>query len=241
MRRAPVVLVVVVCCGAAACGPDLPDRLTRSAHVRYFTRAADDDVCPALLDELEEHGQVIADRLGIERTVVTYYKYLSTTDYDANADCGPDASACARNATVNSTVAFDRHELVHAYLASYGSPPRLFMEGAAVALSCERYPRPQGSWRDALKADRLSPKLYGAGGWLVGYMMRMFRKTWFVNLYGSLQINATEDQIATVFQSIYHMSLDDVWTAAINEKQAPWRASGSAGGRQSRRTLRPMS
>ena len=221
MRRAPVALVVVVCCGGAACGPDLPDRLTRSEHVRYFTRAADDDVCPALLDELEEHGQVIADRLGIERTVVTYYKYLSAADYAANADCGPDASACARNATVNSTVAFDRHELVHTYLASYGSPPRLFMEGAAVALSCERYPRPQGSWRDALKADRLSPKLYGAGGWLVGYMMRMFRKTWFVNLYGSLQINATEDQIATVFQSIYHMSLDDVWTAAIGEKQTP--------------------
>jgi len=222
MRRAPVALVVIVCVGGAAgCGPDWPDQLTRSEHVRYFTRAGDDDVCPALLDELEEHGQVIADRMGIERPSIAYYKYETVADYTANAECGPGASACARNATVNSTVAFDRHELIHAYLAPYGSPPRLFMEGAAVALSCEHYPRPEGSWRDALTADRLSPDLYGAGGWLVGYLMRMFRKTWFVNLYGSLQINATEKEIAAVFQSIYGMSLDDIWAAAIGGKQEP--------------------
>jgi hypothetical protein len=95
------------------------------------------------------------------------------------------------------------------------------MEGAAVALSCEHYPRPEGSWRDALTAARLSPDLYGAGGWLVGYLMRMFRKTWFVNLYGSLQINATEKEIAAVFESIYGMALDDVWAAAIGGKQEP--------------------
>src|SRR5262245_56231939 len=230
MRRAPVALVVVVCVGgAAACDPDLPDQLTRSEHVRYFTRAGDDDVCPALLDQLEEHGQVIADRLGIERPLIAYYKYATAAD---NAACGPGASACARNATVNSTVAFDRHELIHAYLAPYGAPPRLFMEGAAVALSCEHYPRPEGSWRDALTADRLSPDLYGAGGWLAGYLMRMFRKTWFVNLYGSLQINATEKEIDDVFESIYGMPLDDVWAAAIGGKQepvvCPWECSRPA-------------
>jgi hypothetical protein len=122
---------------------------------------------------------------------------------------------------VSSTVAFDRHELIHAYLAPYGLPPRLFSEGAAVALSCQPYPRPTGSWRDALTADRLSPQLYGAGGWLVGYLMRMFRKTWFVNLYGSLQINATADEIDAVFQRIYKMPLDDVWAAAIGGRQTP--------------------
>jgi hypothetical protein len=221
MRRAPAVVVAIACLGGAACGPDLPERLWRSEHVRYFSRAADDTVCPALLDEIEAHAQVIGDALGIERPLVTYYKYADSADFAANGDCGPGASACARNATVDSTASFDRHELIHAYLGPYGLPPRLFMEGAAVALSCQRYPRPTGSWRDALTADRFSPQLYGAGGWLAGYLMRMFRKTWFVNLYGALQINATADEIEQVFKDIYKMSLDDVWTAAITGKQAP--------------------
>ena len=221
MRPAPVALSLVICLGGAACGPNLPDRLWRSEHVRYFTRAGDDTVCPAVLAEVEEHSQVIGDALGIERPLVTYYKYPNEVDFQAYADCGAGASACARNATVSSTDAFDRHELIHAYLAPYGLPPRLFSEGAAVALSCQHYPRPTGSWRDALTADRFSPQLYGAGGWLVSYLMRMFRKTWFVNLYGSLQINATADEIDAVFKRIYSMSLDDVWAAAIGGRQAP--------------------
>ena len=49
----------------------------------------------------------------------------------------------------------------------------------------------------------------------------MFRETWFVNLYGSLQINATADEIDAVFRRIYDMSLDDVWAAAIGGRQAP--------------------
>jgi hypothetical protein len=221
MRRAPVALLLAACVSIGACGPDRPDQLWRSEHVRYFTRAGDDSVCPAVLDELEEHAQVIGDALGIERPVTTYYKYPNAADFQANAECGEGASACARNASVNSTTAFDRHELIHAYLAPYGLPPRLFIEGAAVALSCQHYPRPTGSWRDALTADRFSPQLYGAGGWLVGYLMRMFRKTWFVNLYGSLQINATADEIETEFRRIYGMELDDVWAAAIGGRQAP--------------------
>ena len=221
MRRAPVAVSLIVCLGGVACGPKLPDRLWRSEHVRYFTRAGDDSVCPAMLGQMEEHAQVIGDALGIERPLVTYYKYPDEIDFDAYAECGDGASACARNAAVYSTDAFDRHELIHAYLAPYGLPPRLFIEGAAVALSCQHYPRPTGSWRDALTADRSSPQLYGAGGWLVSYLMRMFRKTWFVNLYGSLQINATADEIDAVFRSIYGMALDDVWAAAIGGRQAP--------------------
>jgi hypothetical protein len=221
MCRAPVVVVVVACLGGAACGPDLPDRLIRSEHVRYFSRPGDRYVCPALLDVVEEHGQVIAERLGIERTVVTYYKYGGIDDFDANAECGRGAAACAPNATVRSPGAFDRHELVHAYLASYGRPPPLFIEGAAVALSCDHYARPTGSWRDALTYDRLSSQFYGAGGWLVGYLLRMFRKTWFVNLYGGLQENATADEIAKVFEDIYGLSLDGVWAAAIGGPQEP--------------------
>ena len=221
MRRAGVAFSLVICLGGAACGPDLPDRLWRSEHVRYFTRPGDDSVCPEIVGEVEEHAQVIGDALGIERPLVTYYKYPDYVEVQAYAGCATGATACARNATVSSPDAFDRHDLIQAYLAPYGLPPPLFIEGAAVALSCRHYPRPTGSWRDALTADPSSPEFSGAGGWLVGHVMRMFRKTWFVNLYGSLQSNATADEIDVVFRRIYGMSLDDVWAAAIGGRQDP--------------------
>ena len=102
MRRAPVAVGVIVSLSAAACGSDLPDRYWRSDNVRYFSRPADDSVCPDVLGEIEEHAQVIGDALGIERPLVTYYKYDGDGDYKTNAACGDGASACARNATVNS-------------------------------------------------------------------------------------------------------------------------------------------
>jgi hypothetical protein len=217
MRRAPLTIAAIACLGAAACGPDLPDRLWRSENVRYFSRAADTDVCPAILGQLEEHGQVIADLLGLQRTTVSYYKFDGLDDFESHAECGAGASACAPNSTVRSPAGFDRHELIHTYLAPYGRPPWLLAEGAAVALSCQRYPRPTGSWRDAYAAPHSSNELYGAGGWLVGYMLRMFRAMRFMEFYQSLASNATADQFAEAFKNHYGMPLDDVWVNVIGE------------------------
>src|SRR4051794_28754047 len=197
MRGARFFLVVIAgvgVVGGAACGPELPERMWRSENVRYFSRAGDDTVCPAVLDQLEAHGAAIAALFHIEPTPITYYKFDSSDDLDRNAECAAGAGACARNATVRSADSFNRHELIHAYLAPYGRPPPLLAEGAAVALSCTRTPRPTGSWRDAYAADPLSPRLSGAGGWLAGYLLRMFRATWLVNFYGSVEINATPDE-----------------------------------------------
>lgn len=223
MRRAPITLVIIACLGGAACGPDLPERMWRSENVRYFSRTGDGDVCPAILGQLEEHGQVIADLLQIDRTLVSYYKFDGLNDFDANADCGGAAGGCAPNASVRSPAGFDRHELIHAYLAPYGRPPWLLTEGAAVALSCERTPRPSGSWRDYYDAPHSSTALYGAGGWLVGYMLRMFRATWMVQLYNAVPSNATADEFADAFKNQYKMAIDDVWAAAIGQAQAPMR------------------
>src|SRR5262245_57367313 len=121
MRPAAFALAAVTAAGlgGAACGPDLPDRLWRSDNVRYFSRADDDSVCPAILSELEAHGQLIADTLMIQRVPVSYYKFNGVDDFTNHADCGPNAEACAPNATVRSPVDFDRHELIHAYLSPY--------------------------------------------------------------------------------------------------------------------------
>jgi len=229
MERAAFAVVLVAGLAGLGCGPDLPDRMWRSEHVRYFSRAGDDTVCPAIVDELEEHGAVIADALRIGRSVVSYYKFDGLDDFADHAECGAGAAACAPNATVRSPGDFDRHELIHAYLSPFGRPPWLLAEGAAVALSCQHYPRPTGSWRDAYTADHRSLALYGAGGWLAGYLLRMFRALWFVDLYGSVQINATPDQFAAVFKDIYGMELDDVWASAIGEAvipvRCPWECS----------------
>jgi hypothetical protein len=235
MVRAPVALsalAVVTCLGGAACGPDLPQRMWRSDDVRYFSRDTDDTVCPAILQELERHGQVIADALMLQdRTLVSYYKFEDSADFVSHAECGPDAEACAPNATVRSSLDFDRHELIHAYLSPVGRPPWLLAEGAAVALSCEAYPRPTGSWRDLYNLPHSSYDLYGAGGWLVGELLAMFPARQLPWLYGALAINATADQFATTVKDIYGMDLDLIWAAAIGgpgqPMHCPWECGAS--------------
>jgi hypothetical protein len=222
-------LVIAAVGGGGACGPDLPERMWRSDHVRYFSRDGDTAVCPAILDELEEHGRVIADTFDIPQTIVSYYKFDGRDDFASNAECGDVAAGCAVNVTVRSPGAFDRPGLVRAYLAEYGRPPPLLAEGAAAALTCQHHPRPVGSWREVYAAPRWSPELVAAGSWLVGYMLKMFRATWLVNLYGALQINATEEQFAASFEARYGMPIDAVWAAAISDKQEPRRCPWECG------------
>jgi hypothetical protein len=229
MRRVPLTLAAVACLGGAACGPDLPDRLWRSENIRYFSRPGDTDVCPAILGQLEEHGQVITELLGLQRTTVSYYKFDGLDDFESNAECGGGVGGCAPNSTVRSPVSFDRHELIHAYLAPYGRPPWLLTEGVAVALSCQHYPRPIGSWRDAYALPHSSTELYGAGGWLVGYMLRMFPGHWLSELYQTLAANASADQFAEAFEKQYGLPLDGVWAAAIGGPRAPMRCIWECG------------
>src|SRR3954464_4600570 len=99
-------IMLVAGLGGAACGPDLPERMWRSDNVRYFSRAGDDTVCPAVLDELEAHGAVIADLFHIEPTPITYYKFENSDDFNRNAECPAGAGACAPNATVRAPDSF---------------------------------------------------------------------------------------------------------------------------------------
>jgi hypothetical protein len=61
----------------------------------YFSRPGDDTVCPDVLGEIEEHAQVIGDALGIERPLVTYYKYDGYGDYSRTRSAATGAAACA--------------------------------------------------------------------------------------------------------------------------------------------------
>lgn len=199
---------------------DLPGQIGASEHFRYHARPDDDAACVGLLPLLEEHAQTVGTALGVQIPIVDYYKFDGLDDFGSNSRCGAVA-ACAPGTSVESPGAFDRHELVHAYLAPLGRPPWLLVEGTAVTLACQRYPRPEGSWRDLYQVQRTSPALYGAGGWLVGHLLKTYPAERFVGLYAAVPGSASADELAEIFAEIYGADLDEAWSAAIAAADAP--------------------
>lgn len=210
----------IVLIGCLSCGQDLPERTWSSEHVRYFSRSDDTSVCPAILTLLEDHARSISTAIGIEIGAVSYYKFNGLDDFGRNSPC-EDAVGCAGGASVYSPASFDRHELIHAYMIQFGLPPWLLVEGTAVALSCQRHPRPTGTWQSAFEAHRRAPELYGAGGWLVGHLLRTYGAESFVRLYSSVPNDADTETFATMFADIYSVSLNDAWTAATSGPDVP--------------------
>lgn len=135
----------LLACALAGCAdeaePGLPSDIEwRSEHFVYHAREDDTDVCPALLDRMERHFDVIHDAIGLpwpEGRVIHYYKFLDADDYAAAAGCPEESSGCARGGNAYAYAAFHEHELIHTYFAALGSPPRLLSEGVADLLSCD--------------------------------------------------------------------------------------------------------
>ena len=130
--------------------------------------------------------------------------------------------------------AFNPHELVHAYLRDTGFPPALLLEGAAVALSCASWRRPQPavSWREAYGLSTSGPRaneVYNAGGWLAGYLLATRGTRAFVDLYRDAGDGQSAAEFAATFTRIYGESLDDVWTEMIAAGRppafCPWECS----------------
>ncbi|HXU06167.1 MAG TPA: hypothetical protein VN903_34670 [Polyangia bacterium] len=222
----------LACTALAACGSDLnlpSDRSWQSAHFVYETRAADDGVCPDILNPLEEHFAVLQSYLGFAWPTdrkVTYYKFSDSDDFNANADCGPGAGGCAPGSTVRSSTGLDTHELVHAYLSATGRPPEILVEGVATVLACtaDSYARtkPTQTW-DQLASVRYSEgdpvTVYKTGAWLVGYLLGEFGPERFLMLYRTLPAWANAAAMDTAVSAIYGQPLSALWTAALNENQ----------------------
>jgi hypothetical protein len=216
---------------------DLPsDRVWTSTHFRYHTREDDERVCRDILTVLEEHGEVVHAALGMSwdpGEVVDYYKFSDLDDFNDNASCGGGA-ACTDGQSVRSPGGFDRHELIHAYLAKLGFPPWLMIEGSAVAIACQLnfYPRPTVGWREAFETERTSSVVYGSGGWLVSRLLATRDPALFVRLYETVPNDADADEFAGVFQYIYGESLDDVWNETVAAEGGtvfcPWECSRPA-------------
>ncbi len=223
-----MVLLLAVALAGCGGGGNLPSDLRfQTAHFDYLTRASDESICPDLAGPLEDHFAALQGYLGFDWPAgrkVTYHKFDDAADFAANNQCPTGSGGCTSESDVQSLNGLDTHELVHAYLWPTGYPPRVLVEGAAVALSCTSfvYLRPTETW-DQLAGDMFSAMdtvtVYRDGAWLVGYLLDVFGPQLFMTLYATVPSNADAAAMDAAFQTVYGQSLADIWAAALADSQ----------------------
>ncbi len=135
----PLVLAALV---ASSCGdPELPPVAAEMWPFRIRSYEPIDDCS---LDLLQRHYDLWSSRLNIEvppGTFITIAVVDPVDEFCPIAGAGPlRAAACVSGQTnvVYTPVAYDSHELIHAYLGAVGSHgPALFEEGLAKLGECE--------------------------------------------------------------------------------------------------------
>jgi len=223
-RAVPVWLALAPACGDDA--PDLPsDQTWSSAHFDYHTRRTETRACADVLGPLERHFATLQAYLGFawpDGTKVQYEKFVDDTDAVAHAGCADGRAGCAPDTSVRTGAVLDEHELVHAYLFPTGFPPPVLQEGAAEALSCgaATYGKPAVGPDDLAGLSAVGPRpsvTYGAGAWLVGYLLDQLGPQRFLQLYGMLGHQASTAEMDAAFRAVYGQGLDDLWAAAVSE------------------------
>jgi hypothetical protein len=223
-RAVPIWLAAVSACGDN--GSDLPsDQSWSSAHFDYHTRLAETRACADVLGPLEQHFATLQAYLGFawpEGQKVEYEKFVDDADELAHGGCPDGRAGCAPGTSVLSAAVLDEHELVHAYLYPTGFPPPVLQEGAAEALSCDAllYTKPALGPDDLAGLSAVMPDAqvtYGAGAWLVGYLLDQLGPLRFVQLYGMLGHHASTAEMDAAFRAVYGQGLADLWAAAISE------------------------
>jgi hypothetical protein len=231
VRRHARWLALLVPLAWTACGGEnLPSDLRfQTTHFDYLTRATDDTICPDLAGPLEDHFAALQSYLGFGWPAgrkVRYDKFADAADFAANNTCPAGSGGCtSQQSAVESRSGLDTHELVHAYLFPTGYPPRVLVEGVAVALSCTSAAyaqKPAETW-DQLAGDMFSAgdtvTVYQDGAWLVGYLLDQFGPQPFMTLYATAPGNADAATLDAAFRSVYGQSLADIWAAALEDLQ----------------------
>jgi hypothetical protein len=234
-RKLPILSILLL--GLASCGdgpgPGLPSDIEwRSEHFVYHARAGDDDVCPAVLDKMERHFDIMVATTGLswpEGRVIHYYKFLDAHDYEAAASCPADTSGCARDGNAYSYQAFHQHELVHTYFAPLGHPPRILSEGVAEVLACGpfefmsvaalRRELAAAELDDTAEIELIHPERdtpYVLGSNLVGNLIATYGWEAFLDLYRGPWHSGDEAELEQNFQDLYGVSFESAWATAKN-------------------------
>lgn len=222
-------------CGSSQDGPrSTPDfespRTWTSQHFRYLSRAHDDGVCEAVLEQLERHFETLQRYLGFswpEQQRIDYYKFADVTDLRAHGTCSAHNAACFyAGVGVQAADALQAHELVHAYLAPLGRRHLLLEEGLAIALSCghEVSLRPEAPpWSDAFALESWTSNtvlgyrsLYQAAGWFVGWLTSTHGPEAFMRWYERLLPDAELSEVEGSFREVFSDELEASWRAAFD-------------------------
>jgi len=207
---------------------DPPDPRWSSAHFQYFADADDPAPCSGVTDLLERHFAFMQSYLGFDWPAgkkVDYKKFRDKSAFQAHSTCDARTVACESDGTVQSTIDFDEHELIHAYLSPGGRAPALFEEGVAVALtwlsmSCLGTESPRDvelSWADAIRIGDayVDGRIYFSGARLVAHLLRQYDPHLFTRLYQSLPRTATPQMVSDQMMSIYGKSGDELWAETV--------------------------
>lgn len=206
-----------------------------SEHFDYHARVDDPSVEPGVLEALEAHGELVAQKLGRqpqEWSKVHYYKYRDLHDLHANSPCEGSQAGCQFRAKggpnqLHSPLSIDEHELTHAYTDSLGRPPDFLTEGIAISVSCnpgveQYYSFHDGpTWLTQKWSDSLLPTSFDVGltqapfGEFTTWLVDSFGTHAYSTLYYSLPRTATREQVAAGFVDAYGISIDDLWKSFV--------------------------
>jgi hypothetical protein len=202
----------------------------------YHARPDDSTVGPAVLDELEKDGTLVATGLlGLSSEAwgpIHYFKYRSLTDLlAAGSPCNDRPCTLlfeSGRIEVHSPATVDQHELVHSYDLSVGCAPPLFREGLAASVACLPVVEPEfatasddhpswldGSWRDITDFSGPYPPAYPPAAVLVTWLVDQFGWPAFYDFYRALGCDSSQADIAAIFQAHYAVSLDSVWSSLV--------------------------
>ncbi|WP_437732821.1 hypothetical protein [Sorangium sp. So ce1335] len=192
-------------------------------------REDDPNACSDVHSALERHLQVMTAELGIdwpEDAVIDYYKFPSMQESEEHSGCGESHSSCYSGDGIRSPFAMNTHELIHAYtIPHWGDSAAMLREGIAVALSCRPWGRIVSArpWRDVFAGiDDAKLSSYRYAGALVTHLIsERGGVSRFRELYQSVSLLTPPEYFASMFQQVYGVDIDTVWSAVFSGVQIP--------------------
>jgi hypothetical protein len=224
-----IVSLLLAGCGSdpGAVGPVVPEgewTTTEQGPIVVHSRPDDTSVCDAQVSEFSGAAEALRAFLGLDGEVepIEWYRFRDSQDFDASRldTCGAseDLSGCLRGSTIYAPPGVIEHELVHAVSAVLATPPSLFREGLAVALSCSPgpglLPEGRGGWRDSLHG--MSSYQSGA---FVAHLLGEHGVDAVVELYRALDGLEAPDDVARAFQETLSVSIDEVWVETFDGRR----------------------
>jgi hypothetical protein len=198
----------------------------RSAHFRYYARAAD-RVPVGILDLLEQHWAEMSTFFGLDQgTTINYYLFDAPEDLATHGPCGSGEEACAWGASVYTARPFHEHELIHAYFSGLGPAPAILAEGVASGLSCLEFlstpeaPPDDPSWQAAASHVHVDGTDYGQKR-LVRYLIRQHGPEAFTRFYQDSEPTTDPAVFAARFSQFWNQSIDAAWAEATTPGPAP--------------------